>query len=192
MSRYQRVVRTGSTSTGNSNYGGLYQIKETKTSTNAEKLESYVFPAEAARIVGITKQAMSNLVRRGYFTTKMVARRILVLRSEIESFVARPRGRPTKEMQAGTKRLKKLPEVTDRRNPGKYLSQAEAASIRGVSKQAIADLIRRGRLTVVIVAGRALVLRSEIDAFVPQPRTGRPPKKRTGVKAPEQKKSKRK
>jgi len=60
-----------------------------------------------------------------------------------------------------------------------YISQAEAARIRGVSSQAIADLIKRGRLTTVKVAGRTLVLRSEVEAFVAQPKLGRPPKKPT-------------
>ena len=161
----------------------------TKTSTNGGKLEDYVFPAEAARIIGITKQAMSNLIRQGYFTTKTVAGRILVLRSEVESFIARPKGRPTKEMQARTKPFKKPPEVIERKTREKYVSQAEAAGIRGVSKQAIADLIRRGRLTAVIVADRTLVLRSEVEAFVPQPRTGRPPQKKPST--PIKKKSKK-
>ena len=64
-----------------------------------------------------------------------------------------------------------------------YISQADAARIRGVSNQAIADLIRRGRLTPVKVAGRILVLRSEVEAFVAQPKLGRPPKKSTSKKA---------
>ena len=162
----------------------------TETSTNRGKLENYVFPAEAARIVGITKQAMSNLVRQGYFTTTKVAGRILVLRSEVESFVARPKGRPTKEMQARTKPLKKPSEVIERKTRGKYISQAEAAGIRGVSKQAIADLIRRARLTAVIVADRTLLIRSEVEAFVPQPRTGRPPKNKTRTNTRNAKKSK--
>ena len=58
-----------------------------------------------------------------------------------------------------------------------YISQAEAARIRGVSNQALSDLIRRGKLSVVVVAGRKLLLRSEVEAFVAQPRTGRPPRK---------------
>jgi excisionase family DNA binding protein len=60
----------------------------------------------------------------------------------------------------------------------KYISQAEAARIRGVSYQAIADLIRRNRLSTVKVAGRTLVLRSEVEAFVAKPNLGRPPKKK--------------
>jgi hypothetical protein len=68
-----------------------------------------------------------------------------------------------------------------------YISQAEAARIRGVSNQAIADLISRGRLTTVSVAGRTLVLRSEVEAFVPQPKLGRPSKKDTLTKLPKKK-----
>ena len=58
-----------------------------------------------------------------------------------------------------------------------YISQADAARIRGVSNQAIADLIKRGRLTSVSIAGRKLLLRSEVEAFVAKPKLGRPPKK---------------
>jgi hypothetical protein len=58
-----------------------------------------------------------------------------------------------------------------------YISQAEAARIRLVSKQAIADLIRRRRLSTVKVAGRTLVLRSEVENFVAEPKRGRPPRK---------------
>jgi hypothetical protein len=73
-----------------------------------------------------------------------------------------------------------------------FISQADAARIRGVSNQAIADLIRRGRLTPVKVAGRILVLRSEVEAFVAQPKLGRPPKKKISAKATQEAKSKRK
>jgi hypothetical protein len=64
-----------------------------------------------------------------------------------------------------------------------YISQAEAARIRGVSKQAIADLIKRGRLSKVTLAGRSLVLLSEVKAFIPKPKLGRPPKKGSRRKA---------
>jgi predicted DNA-binding protein (UPF0251 family) len=68
--------------------------------------------------------------------------------------------------------------------PEDWISQAEAARIRGVSQQAIANLIRRGRLTAIIVAGRIVVLRSEVESFVPQPKLGRPPKKTAAKKSP--------
>src|ERR1700722_14887300 len=72
-----------------------------------------------------------------------------------------------------------------------YLSQAEAARRRGVSNQAIAELIRRGRLTPVEVAGRTVVLRSEIEGFVARPKFGNPPKKATSKKASQKAKPKK-
>jgi excisionase family DNA binding protein len=50
------------------------------------------------------------------------------------------------------------------------ISQAEAGRLRGVSRNAIADLIRRGRLNFVEVAGRTLVYRSEVEGFTEQKR----------------------
>jgi excisionase family DNA binding protein len=67
-----------------------------------------------------------------------------------------------------------------------WISQVEAARIRGVSKQAIAKLIARKRLSAREIGGRMLVRRSEVEAFVPMP-IGRPrkktsPKKKTALK----------
>jgi hypothetical protein len=76
--------------------------------------------------------------------------------------------------------------------PKDWISQAEAARIRGVTQQAVANLVRRGRLTAISVAGRTLVLRSEVEAFVPQPKLGRPPKKAADRKAASKKARKKK
>lgn len=48
---------------------------------------------------------------------------------------------------------------------GDLISQAEASRIRGVTRAAIRDLIRRQRLRSVEVGGRELVYRSEVEAF---------------------------
>lgn len=45
------------------------------------------------------------------------------------------------------------------------ISQAEAARIRGVTRAAIRDLIRRGRLRSVAIGGRELVYRHEVKTF---------------------------
>jgi hypothetical protein len=74
--------------------------------------------------------------------------------------------------------------------PGELISQAEAARIRGVSQQAIANLIRRGRLASTEIAGRTLVLRSEVETFIPKPKLGRPLKK-AGRKAAKRSKGKK-
>jgi hypothetical protein len=71
--------------------------------------------------------------------------------------------------------------------PADWISQAEAARIRGVSQQAIANLISRGRLKTVSAAGRTFLFRSEVEVFEPQPKTGRPPKKKAAKKSAKKK-----
>ena len=146
---------------------------------NNKNLENYISQAEAARVIGTTTQTVSHLARGGHFTTKVVAGRILVLRSEVEKYVPRPQGRPPKREVAH----KEPSKAIHKEDSNKYFSQAEAARRRGVSKQAIAALIQRGRLTPVEVAGRIVVLRSEIEGFVARPKFGNPPKKATSKKS---------
>lgn len=56
-------------------------------------------------------------------------------------------------------------EKSDEGGLSDLISQAEAARIRGVSRAAIRDLIRRERLRSVSIGGRELVYRSEVEAF---------------------------
>lgn len=60
--------------------------------------------------------------------------------------------------------------------PSEWLSQAEAAEIRGVTRQAISRLVKRGRLRAIEVAGHTLVNREDVLNFEPK-EPGRPPKK---------------
>lgn len=61
------------------------------------------------------------------------------------------------------------------------ISIADAARIRGVTHGAIRDLIDRGKLNAVEVAGRRLVSRVEIEAYEPS-KGGRPSSKKGGKK----------
>lgn len=71
------------------------------------------------------------------------------------------------------------------------ISQSEAARLRGVSREAIRDLIDRGRLQGVMVGGRLHVYRNEVLNFEPQV-GGRPPKADKGKPAkPEKAKGKK-
>ncbi len=56
-----------------------------------------------------------------------------------------------------------------------WVSQAEAARIRGVSRQAIARLIKKGRFQVLRIGGKVLLKRSEVKAYESE-RPGRPRK----------------
>ena len=51
---------------------------------------------------------------------------------------------------------------------GELISISQAARLRGVSPQAIDDLIKRGRLEAVEVAGRRLLRRSDVEGFTPE------------------------
>jgi len=63
---------------------------------------------------------------------------------------------------------------------GNWISQSEAARIRGVSQEAIAHLIKKGRFRVLRIAGKVLLNRREVETYKTKP-TGRPrkAKKRT-------------
>lgn len=54
-------------------------------------------------------------------------------------------------------------------DPAQWVSQAEAAEIRGVTRQAIADLVKKGRFQTLAIAGKLLLSRSEVEAFQPKP-----------------------
>lgn len=153
-------------------------------STNWKSLEGYVSQAEAARIRGVSPQAIADLIRRGRLTTIHLAGRILVLRSEIEAFAAKPNsGRPPRKA-VDKPRLETRGEGRSSATINKkFISRAEAARIRGVSQPAIVDLIRRGRLKTISVAGQTFLFRSEVEDFAPRPRTGRPARKKVGAKA---------
>ena len=56
-----------------------------------------------------------------------------------------------------------------------WVSQAEAARIRGVSRQAIARLIKKGRFRVLKIGGKVLLKRSDVKAYEPE-EPGRPRK----------------
>jgi len=63
--------------------------------------------------------------------------------------------------------------------PADWISQAEAARIRGVTRQAIARLIERGRLRILVIGGHTLVHRIDVETFIRQP-AGRPREKEDG------------
>ena len=54
-------------------------------------------------------------------------------------------------------------------DPTEWVSQADAAKIRGVTRQAIARLLAKGRFTALSIAGKVLLKRSEVGEFKPKP-----------------------
>jgi hypothetical protein len=57
----------------------------------------------------------------------------------------------------------------------KWVSQSEAARIRGVTPQAIENLMKKGRFRTLSIGGRVLLDRREVENYKPK-RTGRPRK----------------
>ena len=158
---------------------------------------AWISQAGAARLRGVTRAAIASLVKRSRFKTLKIGDKTLLSRADIENFQPQPRGpKPKKKhkevestppldrrastaKQSGGGISSKKSQSTIRLNkstkqyqqsvkPGDWISQAEAARIRGVSQQAIVNLIRRGRLTTVNMAGRTVVLRSEVENFIAQ------------------------
>ena len=188
---------------------------------NISDISTWISQSEAARLRGVSREAIYNLVKKNRLKTLKAGGKTLVNRIEVENyrprlpgpkpkkkkrdeaeFTERPRlGSPTSQQYGGSISSKKNERVNRLRilteqyqqsvKPGDWISQAEAARIRGVSQPAIVNLIRRGRLTTVNMAGRTVVLRSEVENFIAQPKGGRPPKQVVNKKSANDKPSKK-
>lgn len=62
-----------------------------------------------------------------------------------------------------------------------WISQSEAGRLRGVTRQAIAKLVKKGRLKVLVLGGHTFVSKAEIARFEMQA-AGRPKKGKNGKK----------
>ncbi|HET9166312.1 MAG TPA: helix-turn-helix domain-containing protein [Candidatus Angelobacter sp.] len=62
------------------------------------------------------------------------------------------------------------PEQSETLNTDEWMSKGDAARARGVSRQAIWELVNRGRLTTRRFKGRVYVSRAEVLGFARQPR----------------------
>lgn len=68
------------------------------------------------------------------------------------------------------KNLQKILQKAD------LITQAEAARLRAVTAEAIGDLVKRGRIEAVEVAGQKLLRRDDVINYRPS-KGGRPPKR---------------
>lgn len=50
-----------------------------------------------------------------------------------------------------------------------WISQAEAARLRNISRQAINNLIKAGRIDTISIGGHTLVNRHDVESFIPNP-----------------------
>jgi len=63
--------------------------------------------------------------------------------------------------------------------PAQWISQADAAEIRSVTRQAIARLVKKGRFTTLSIGGKTLLKRAEVEDFKPKPPGPLPKAKQT-------------
>ncbi|MFO0968927.1 MAG: excisionase family DNA-binding protein [Gemmataceae bacterium] len=54
-----------------------------------------------------------------------------------------------------------------RLSPDDWISQSEAARLRNVTRQAIAKLVRKGRLRTLVLGGHRLVRKSDVLSYQP-------------------------
>jgi hypothetical protein len=68
-----------------------------------------------------------------------------------------------------------MPEEPKNIDMQDLITRTQAAELRGVTRAAIADLIKRKKLTVIEIAGRDFLSRREVESFEPD-KGGRPAK----------------
>jgi predicted DNA-binding protein YlxM (UPF0122 family) len=124
----------------------------------------WISKSEAARLRGVSRQAIWELVRRGRLTPAVYGRRLYLRRSEVVNLKRRKPGRhnrvPAAEIINTLKR--------QRLDPAKWFSMTEASHELGVTHQVVSALIRRGRLRALSSDGKTLILRSSLESFKEQ------------------------
>ena len=80
-----------------------------------------------------------------------------------------PAKKAGKRGKTGTKGSQRQPVF----NAVEWINKAEAARVRGVTRQAIAKLVAKGKLDTLKIAGHTLVKRADVEAYKPEP-GGRP------------------
>ncbi len=145
----------------------------------------WISKGDASRARGVSRQAIWDLVHRGRLTTCVVAGRTYVSRSEVLNFKRRPRG-PASDYKSKDSKNKSKGKTSKHKkktyDPSKWISLIEAARMRGVTRQVIADLIRRRRLRTLVSAGKTLVSRSGVENFKPRAPEPKPKPKRAKKK----------
>jgi hypothetical protein len=74
---------------------------------------------------------------------------------------------PAKKSGSRTHASKKGSQKQPIFSPGDWITQATAARVRRVSRQAIAKLIRKGKFSTLVIAGRVFLKRSEVAEYKP-------------------------
>jgi len=127
--------------------------------------EEWISKSDASRARGVSRQAIWELVNRGRLTTIRHAGRLYVSRSEVMNFKRRQRGPAGSGYVRGKtiKRKKRKPP-----DPSKWIGTVEAARMARVTRQVIADLIRRRTLRRLVVENKTYVQIAGVEQFIQQ------------------------
>lgn len=106
-------------------------------------INNLIRQSEAARLLGVTKQAVNDRAKNKTITVVEIAGMKFVLRSEL----GLPKEKP------------KLMDVSD------LIRQYQAARLRGVTRRPIIAQIRLGRLPAVEIAGLLFMRQSDVETF---------------------------
>jgi excisionase family DNA binding protein len=156
---------------------------------------AWISQSEAARLRGVSREAIYNLVKKNRFTTFKIGDKTLINREDVENYQPQPSGRKPKkrrnEVESTPPQTRRTSNALRDRNgtskrqtsnsksisgyPDKstvnqliWISQAEAARLRDISPQSISELVKRGRFTTMMVGARKFLKRSEVESFEPQ------------------------
>jgi predicted DNA-binding protein YlxM (UPF0122 family) len=134
-----------------------------------QKTSEWVSKSEAARLRGVSRQAIWELVKRGRLRPFVQNGRAYLKRADVLNFEYGKRGPysrvPAAEVIARAQ-LKKIDRAKLKKiDSSKWYSLTEAASALGITPQAVSDLIRRGRLRKLLIAEKTLVQRSSVEKF---------------------------
>jgi IS30 family transposase len=121
----------------------------------------WISKSEAARLRGVSRQAIWELVKRGRLVPAAYGRRMYLRRSDVLNFERGKKGR--RDPAAAADVIEKL--KGKRLDPAKWFTITQASQELDVTHQVIAALVRRGRLRALASEGKTFVLRSTIEKF---------------------------
>ena len=119
----------------------------------------WVTQTEAARLRQVSPAAISLLLRRGRLRSKVIAGRRLIHRKDVLNFHPLARGRPTKSMREAAL------AVVDREE---WITQKEAAKIRGITPNGIRTAVKRGRIRFLKKGDVSFVNKQDVLNYRPR------------------------
>lgn len=120
---------------------------------------NWITQTEAARLRNVTPAAISDLLDRKRLRCKIVSGRRLVYRRDVLNFEPRAPGAPTRVMKEA---------AVSAINRTEWITQREAAQLRGITTSGIRTAAKRGRIRTLKHGRVSLVNRQDILNYQPR------------------------